>query len=156
MWQKPKSANGWLFSLWFCSFVRTNIWSSNRRSAILWSSRAMFSSSWNRDWDGQSKDWCNRETAIPPRVIRGMRSFNWSCKFYKRFIRNFAQISRPLINLLQKKCSFCFHQIVLKHLKFKRKLLYLHRDKMLKYIIFPRFTQVSYDRWRFINFVWCV
>ena len=44
----------------------------------------------------------------PPRDITGIRSFLGHVGFYRRFIRNFSKISKPLTNLLQKGVSFNF------------------------------------------------
>ena len=43
-----------------------------------------------------------------PRDIKGIRSFLAHAGFYRRFIKDFSKISRPLANILQKGCSFCF------------------------------------------------
>ena len=37
-----------------------------------------------------------------PKDIKGIRSFLGHAGFYRRFIKNFSKISRPLTNLLQK------------------------------------------------------
>ena len=36
------------------------------------------------------------------------KKFPWSCRFYRRFIKDFSKISRPLTNLLQKDIHFVF------------------------------------------------
>ena len=46
------------------------------------------------------------ERMPPPRDIKGIRSFLGHVGFYRRFIRNFSEISKPLTNLLQKRVSF--------------------------------------------------
>ena len=38
----------------------------------------------------------------PPRNVRGIRSFLGFCNFYRRFIKNFSLVARPLHNLEQK------------------------------------------------------
>ena len=43
-----------------------------------------------------------------PRDIKGIRSFLCHVDFYRRFIRNFSGISKPLTNLLQKGVRFNF------------------------------------------------
>jgi hypothetical protein len=40
------------------------------------------------------------ERLPPPRYIKGIQSFLGHAGFYKRFIKNFSKISRPLTNLL--------------------------------------------------------
>ena len=41
-----------------------------------------------------------------PKDIKGIRSFLGHAGFCRRFIKDFSKISRPLTNLLQKRCSF--------------------------------------------------
>ena len=43
-----------------------------------------------------------------PRDIKGIRSFLGHAGFYRRFIKYFSKISRPLTNLLQKNVPFVF------------------------------------------------
>ena len=43
-----------------------------------------------------------------PKDIKGIRSFLGHAGFYRRFIKDFSKISRPLKNLLQKDVSFVF------------------------------------------------
>ena len=43
-----------------------------------------------------------------PRDIKGIRSFLGHAGFYRRFIKDFSKISRPLTNLLQKDIPFVF------------------------------------------------
>jgi hypothetical protein len=50
------------------------------------------------------------EKIPPPRDIKGIRSFLGHAGFYKRFIRNFSKIARPLTNLLQKDVRFKFDE----------------------------------------------
>ena len=42
----------------------------------------------------------------PPKSIRDVRSFLGHVDFYRRFIKDFSHISRPLCNLLQKENQF--------------------------------------------------
>ena len=44
-----------------------------------------------------------------PKDIKGIRSFLGHAGFYRRFIKDFSKISRPLTNLLQKDIPFVFH-----------------------------------------------
>ena len=44
-----------------------------------------------------------------PKDIKGIRSFLGHVGFYRRFIKDFFKISRPLTNLLQKDILFMFH-----------------------------------------------
>ena len=45
-----------------------------------------------------------------PTDIRGIRSFLGHAGFYRRFIKDFSKISRPLTNLLQKDVPFVFDE----------------------------------------------
>jgi hypothetical protein len=44
-----------------------------------------------------------------PKDIRGIRSFLGHAGFYRRFIKDFSKISKPLSNLLQKDVLFSFN-----------------------------------------------
>jgi hypothetical protein len=44
-----------------------------------------------------------------PRDVRGIRSFLGHAGFYRRFIKDFSKISKPLTNLLQKDVPFSFN-----------------------------------------------
>ena len=44
-----------------------------------------------------------------PKDIRGIRSFLGHADFYRRFIKDFSKISRPLSNLLQEDIPFVFY-----------------------------------------------
>ena len=46
------------------------------------------------------------------KAIKGIRSFLGHAGFYRRFIKDFSKISRPLTNLLQKDIPFVFYEIV--------------------------------------------
>ena len=48
------------------------------------------------------------ERMPPPRDVKGIRSFLGHVGFYRRFIRNFSRVSKPLTNLLQKGVRFNF------------------------------------------------
>ena len=48
------------------------------------------------------------EQLPPPVNIKGIRGFLGHACFYRRFIKDFSQISRPLTNLLAKDVSFEF------------------------------------------------
>ena len=50
------------------------------------------------------------EKIPPPRDIKGIRSFLGHAGFYRKFIRNFFKIARPLTNLLQKYVCFKFDE----------------------------------------------
>jgi hypothetical protein len=43
-----------------------------------------------------------------PRDIKDIHSFLSHAGFYRRFIKDFSKISRPLTNLFAKGCSLCF------------------------------------------------
>ena len=48
------------------------------------------------------------EQLPPPMNVKGIHSFLGHAGFYKRFIKDFSQISRPLMNLLAKDVPFEF------------------------------------------------
>ena len=44
----------------------------------------------------------------PPVNVKGIRSFLGHARFYRRFIKDFSKIAKPLTNLLNKKVVFVF------------------------------------------------
>ncbi len=48
------------------------------------------------------------EKLPPPTSVKGIRSFLGHAGFYRRFIKDFSKISKPLSNLLMKDCPFNF------------------------------------------------
>ena len=57
-----------------------------------------------------------------PKDIKGIRSFLGHAGFYRRFIKDFSKIYRPVTNLLKKMFLLSLMMIVYKHLKYLRKL----------------------------------
>jgi hypothetical protein len=57
------------------------------------------------------------EQLPPPVNVKGIRSFLGHVGFYRRFIKDFSHIARPLTNLLAKDVSFDFVMLVLNLLK---------------------------------------
>ena len=49
------------------------------------------------------------KTLLPPTTIKGIRSFLGHDGFYRRFIRDFSKIARPLCRLLEKDTKFNFN-----------------------------------------------
>ena len=47
---------------------------------------------------------------MPPTIVKGIRSFLGHAGFYRRFIRDFSKIARPLCRLLEKDTKFCFEE----------------------------------------------
>ena len=47
---------------------------------------------------------------IPPTTVKGIRSFLGHAGFYRRFIRYFSKIARPLCRLLEKDTKFNFNE----------------------------------------------
>ena len=50
------------------------------------------------------------KTIMPPTTVKGIRSFLGHAGFYKRFIKDFSKISRPLCRLLEKDAKFDFDE----------------------------------------------
>ena len=50
------------------------------------------------------------KTLIPPTTVKGIKSFLWHARFYRRFIQDFSKISRPLCKLLEKDANFEFDE----------------------------------------------
>ncbi|XP_073030701.1 uncharacterized protein [Primulina eburnea] len=48
------------------------------------------------------------ENLPPPKNIKGIRSFLGHAGFYRRFIKDFSKITKPLCNLLEKESNFIF------------------------------------------------
>ena len=48
------------------------------------------------------------KTLMSPITVKGIRSFLGHARFYKRFIKDFSKISRPLCRLLEKDAKFDF------------------------------------------------
>ena len=51
------------------------------------------------------------KTLLPPTTIKGIRSFLGHAGFYRRFIKDFSKISRPLCRLLEKDAKFEFDEL---------------------------------------------
>ena len=50
------------------------------------------------------------KTLMPPTTVKGIRSFLRHAGFYRRFIKDFSKISRPLCRLLEKDAKFYFDE----------------------------------------------
>ena len=50
------------------------------------------------------------KTLLPRITVKGIRSFLANAGFYKRFIRDFSKISRPLCRLFEKDENFDFDE----------------------------------------------
>ena len=50
------------------------------------------------------------KTLRPPTTVKGIRSFLGHAGFYKRFIKEFSKISRPLCRLLETDANFDFDE----------------------------------------------
>ena len=53
---------------------------------------------------------CVIKTLLPPTTVKGIRSFLGHAGFYRRFIRDFSKISRPLCILLENDAKFEFDE----------------------------------------------
>ena len=58
-----------------------------------------------------------------PKDIKGIRSFLSHAGLYRRFIKDFSKISRPLMNLFQKDIPFVFDDDCLEALETLKKAL---------------------------------
>ncbi|XP_063938059.1 uncharacterized protein LOC135147933 [Daucus carota subsp. sativus] len=59
----------------------------------------------------------------PPLSVKGIRSFLGHAGFYRRFIKDFSKISKPLCNLLEKDIPFKFDEECLEAFEFLKKKL---------------------------------
>ena len=59
----------------------------------------------------------------PPKIVKDVRSFLGHACFYRRFIKDFSKITRPLTNLLAKDTSFVFSPNCLKAFEYLKKEL---------------------------------
>ena len=50
------------------------------------------------------------KTLMPPTTVKGIRSFLGHAGFYKRFIKDFSKIFKPLCRLLEKDTKFDFDE----------------------------------------------
>ena len=50
------------------------------------------------------------KTLFPPITVKGLRSFLGHAGFYRRFIRDFSKVARPLCRLLEKDTKFNFDE----------------------------------------------
>ena len=50
------------------------------------------------------------KTLLPPTTVKGVRSFLGHADFYRRFMRDFSEIARPLCRLLEKDAEFNFDE----------------------------------------------
>ena len=50
------------------------------------------------------------EKLPPPTLVKGIRSFLGHTGFYKRFIKDFSTLSKPLSSLLMHGVLFCFDE----------------------------------------------
>ena len=59
----------------------------------------------------------------PPTSVKGIRSFLGHARFYRRFIKDFSKVAKPLCNILENDRIFCFDEDCLKaFLELKEKL----------------------------------
>ena len=63
------------------------------------------------------------EQLLPPENVKGIHSFLGHAGFYRRFIKDFSQIARPLTNLLSKDAPFEFSDECLKAFHILKKAL---------------------------------
>ena len=51
------------------------------------------------------------KTLLPTTTVKGIRSFIGHAGFYRRFIKEFSKISKPLCRLLEKDANFNFDEL---------------------------------------------
>ena len=49
------------------------------------------------------------ESWQPPKTVKGIQSFLGFCNFYRRFIRDYGKIVKPLVNLIKMNVPFSFN-----------------------------------------------
>jgi len=59
----------------------------------------------------------------PPMIVKGIRSFQGHAGFYRRFIKDFSKISRPLYTLLAKDAKFVWTDECMDAFNLLKKLL---------------------------------
>ena len=65
------------------------------------------------------------EKLPPPMNVKGVRSFLGHVGFYKRFIKDFSKVAKPLSNLLNKDVAFVFNEECMDAFNdFKTRLVY--------------------------------
>nr|GFA73041.1 reverse transcriptase domain-containing protein [Tanacetum cinerariifolium] len=79
----------------------------------------------SRDEIEVDKDKVDIITKLPhPTTVKGVRSFLGHAGFYRRFIKDFSKISRPMTHLLEKETSFIFSEDCIKAFQtLKQKLM---------------------------------
>ena len=53
------------------------------------------------------------EKLPPPKNVKGIRSFLGHARFYRRFIKDFSKLSKPICNYLEKNSAFDFDDVCL-------------------------------------------
>ena len=66
------------------------------------------------------------ENLPPPISVKGIRSFLGHAGFYRRFIKDFSKITKPLCNLLEKDVPFKFDGECLAAFETLKKLSLIH------------------------------
>ena len=91
-----------------CKGVKSPIWCLTRRNVILWYKKALcwvINFVMGIEVDKAKFDVIEK---LPPSVnVKGVRSFLGHAGFYRRFIKDFSKIAKPLSNLLNKDVVFC-------------------------------------------------
>ena len=59
----------------------------------------------------------------PPTTVKGVQSFLGFCNFYRRFIKDYSRIARPLFNLTRKDMPFNFNSQCLQAFKLLKEQL---------------------------------
>lgn len=92
------------------------------------------------------------EKLPPPTTIKGVRSFLGRASYYRRFIKDFSKIAKPLCNLLEKDVPF----------NFDNEYLYAFNEYKARLIITPIIIASDYatgaalDQGKIMSFTPCI
>jgi hypothetical protein len=79
----------------------------------------------------------------PPTTVKGVQSFLGFCNFYRRFIRDYGVIAKPLVNLTKTNVPFSFNQMCIN--AFKELKARLTSSSLLKHYLLELPTMVETD-----------
>ena len=86
----------------------------------------------------------------PPTPVKEVRSLLRSFSFFRRFIRNFSEITLPLTRLLKKDAKFIWDQLCQNSLEIVREKI-----SNLPILVYPVF-QIPFEILRRLTYIYCV